>query len=63
MKLLCQKFTNKLERFLPGKPLQPSQMFVVKALAYPFMCSTLGLAPGLKQKHLTRLERPAGDKL
>ncbi len=52
--------------FVPGRPLQPRQMFVVKAAAYPseapFRCSTLGSAPGLTRKHWTWLERPARNK-
>ncbi len=51
---------------VPGKPLQPSLLFVGKAEACtseaPFRCSNLGLAPGLTHKHLTRLERLARDK-
>ncbi len=39
-------------------------MFVGKAGACPnkARCSTLGLAPGLTYKHLTRLERLVWDK-
>jgi hypothetical protein len=41
-------------------------MFASKDSAYPsfspFRCSTLGLAPGLICKHLTRLERPDSYK-
>jgi hypothetical protein len=52
--------------FVPDKPYQPSQMFVGKAGVYlieaPFRCFTLGKAPGLIHKHLTRLERLATDK-
>jgi hypothetical protein len=52
--------------FLPGKPFLPSLMSVGKAGAYlseaPFGCSTLVLAPGLTQKHQTRLERLTRDK-
>ena len=52
--------------FVPGKPFQPSLVFVGKARAYlseaPFKWSTLGKAPGLTRKHLTRLERLARDK-
>ncbi len=52
--------------FVPGKPFQPSIMFAIKAGAYmnesPFRCSTLGYAPGLTHKHLTRLERVAKNK-
>jgi hypothetical protein len=35
IKLFCQKFTNflnKLKRFVPGKPFQPSLMFLVKQM-------------------------------
>jgi hypothetical protein len=52
--------------FVPGKPFQPSVMFVSKTGSYPsevpFKCSTLGLAPGLTHKHYTRLEKLARDK-
>ncbi len=33
--------------FVPGKPLQPSLMFVGKAGAYPRGGASLGLAPAL----------------
>jgi len=52
--------------FVPGKPFQPSLMFVSKAGAYlneaPLRCSTLGCAPSLTHQHETKLERPARDK-
>ncbi len=50
----------------PGKPFQPSVMFVGKARAYPsdvtFSCCTLGWAPGITHKYQTRLERLTRDK-
>ncbi len=56
----------KARAFVPVKPFQTSVMLVGKARAYPnatpFRCSTLGYAPGLTRKHLTRLERLARDK-
>jgi hypothetical protein len=52
--------------FVLGKPFQLSLIFACKAKAYPseapFRCSTLGLAPGLTRKNLTRLERLTEDK-
>ncbi len=52
--------------FVPGKLFQPSQMFAGKAGAYPseasFSYSTLGCAPDLTDKHLSRLEKLARDK-
>jgi hypothetical protein len=42
--------------FVPGKPLQPSLMFVGKAGAYPseasFRCSALAWDPGLTHTHI-----------
>jgi hypothetical protein len=52
--------------FVLNKPLQLSLMFVGKATANPseapFSCSTLGYAPWLNHKHLTRLEMSARVK-
>ncbi len=52
--------------FVPGKTPQPSVMFAGKAGDYlseaPFKRSALRYAPGLTNKHYTRLERLAGDK-
>ncbi len=52
--------------FVLGRPFQPSHMSASKAAAYPseatFRCSTLGLAPSLNGKDLTRLESPSKDK-
>jgi hypothetical protein len=57
---------TKLERLSLEKPFQPSLMFACYTGAHlwesPFRCSTLGQAPYLTRKHLTRLERPARDK-
>ncbi len=43
----CSKYAR---AFVPGRPIQPSQMFVSKAKAYPyeapFSCYTMGLAHG-----------------
>jgi hypothetical protein len=40
------KFSYQAKVFAPGKPFQPSLMFVGKAIVYPnelpFRCSTLG---------------------
>ncbi len=51
---------------MPGKPFKPSLMFVGKARANPitapFRCYTLGKAPGLAQKHYTRLEKLAREQ-
>jgi hypothetical protein len=53
--------------FVPDGHFQPSLMYAIKAKAYqmeaPFKCSTLELASGLTNKHLTRLERPGGQTL
>jgi hypothetical protein len=53
--------------FVHDKLFQPSLMSVYKAGTYPieetFRCSTLGQAPGLIQKHYSRLEKLARDKL
>jgi hypothetical protein len=52
--------------FVPGRPFQPSLIFVDKAGAYPseapFKCSTLGSAPGLTHKHKVRLKRHASGQ-
>ncbi len=50
--------------FVPGKAFQPSLMFAGKAeyLSEAQRCSILGQAPGLTQKHKTRLESLAKDE-
>ncbi len=52
--LSCE-FLQYTRAFVPGKPFQPSLMFVGKAGAYlsgaPFQWTTLGYAPGLTRKH------------
>ncbi len=57
LKLSCPLFTNFRNKLAygPGKPFQPSLMFVGKAGAclseVAFSCSSLGEAPGLVHKH------------
>jgi hypothetical protein len=59
-------FSLKARGFVPGKPFQPSLIFVVKARSLPKSGAPerqfTWVGSGLTRKHKTKLERLARDK-